>query len=162
MSKFGQRIRKNLEQFLEDLKDGKEIEATEIHKVGSVYLSKKVKLGVEKHMKKPYKCDDTQFRYTPDAGAVDTPVECGVCKTLMEVTKNCNGSRTFMEAVVGVKSAYDSFICPHAEAIWHKQAVKLRDLARGTPSNKLAEMFRQEANEIIESKKETKEQWSSF
>ena len=60
---------------------------------------------------------DTQGRYTPDAGEVDEPVNCGVCGELMKCEKGCYGARGFAMAMSGSKSHYDDFICPYFTAI---------------------------------------------
>lgn len=114
--------------------------------------------------KKAVVLDDTQYRYTPDAGTVEGPVHCGVCGCKMDEKLACFGPRGFAEAMSyhhseGKRggSKYDSFNCPHGDEMWHKQAVKLRSMARETPSKKLEEIFREEANQIVGTKKATKE-----
>ncbi len=107
---------------------------------------------MEKHL-----LDDTQSRFTPDVGTVEGPVVCGVCGREMICERNCHGPRGFVMAMSGSKSDYDSFQCSHMNEKWHVQVVKLRELANDTPSGKLAKMFREEAMEVLESKKATKE-----
>jgi hypothetical protein len=105
---------------------------------------------------------DTQFRYTPDAGTVRGPCHCGVCRTQMSEKRAVNGPRGFAEAMGRHSSTHDVFECPHGSELWHQQVVALRTAADKTPSGKLAEMFRTEAIEIVGSREATVERISRW
>lgn len=97
--------------------------------------------------------DNTQYRYTPDAGTVEGPVLCGVCGTQMDEKRACNGPRTFFEAMGKSKSNYDSFTCPVSEENWHVQAVKLNKAAGDTCSATLKKIYEEEAAEVVKTRK---------
>ncbi len=102
--------------------------------------------------------DDTQDYYTPDPGthAKDVVVHCGVCGEAMTVHYDVVGPRGFVQAMSGSKSPHDAYACPRRNEDWHKQIVALRQEARRTPSGRLAKMFRDEANEVLETRQKTK------
>lgn len=125
---------------------------------------KPTKAKKTKKYDKPYICGDTQDIFTPDPGEVEGPVNCGVCGTEMECKRNCHGPRGWAMAMSGSKSYYDCFSCPHRGELWHKQVVKLRSAVRDTPSRKLADLFLEEVNEILDTRQATKETgyWQVF
>jgi len=102
-------------------------------------------------------------RFTPDLGEVPagTEVFCGLCNTKCEEHRNVNGPRGFAMAMSGSKSPHDAWYCPCYNERWHEQAEKLLDLAHSTPSKSLEGIYLQEAAEIIENRKCSKE-WSRF
>lgn len=102
---------------------------------------------------------DTQSVYSPDPGVVaeGTKVLCGVCKSVMNETRNCNGPRGWIMAMTGSQSPYDFFCCPHREEPWHRQVVALRHEARNSASTKMAVMLEEEAEEIMSTRKATRE-----
>jgi hypothetical protein len=107
---------------------------------------------------------DTQCRYTPDPGEVPVgeTVHCGVCGDAMVEKRDCYGPRGFAQAIGGGKSKYDCFNCPNAEEMWHRQVVVLRNKADQSPSAKLANMMRDEANEILTDRVHTKEVYFGY
>lgn len=64
-------------------------------------------------------------RSHPAPGTVDS-VECGVCGTNMNVTRNVIGSTSYAETISGGKHRYDNFECPQRGKIWHRQIYKLK------------------------------------
>jgi hypothetical protein len=108
-------------------------------------------------MKSDFICDETQDRFTPDAGKIEGSVSCGVCGDEMNCKRGCLGSRQWAEAMGGHKSLYDSFTCPNIDADWHKQVKKLREMARATPSAKLFSLFQEEVEELLRSRVATRE-----
>jgi hypothetical protein len=100
------------------------------------------------------------YRYTPDSGKVEGPVNCGVCGSEMEVTRNCTGPRSFVEAMLKdpdvSRVPHDVFCCPHSREDWHKQVVAILRQAKETPSSRLESLLRTEAEEILISRKATK------
>lgn len=101
----------------------------------------------------------TTFRYTPDAGTVQGPCYCGVCETEMKEDRGRLGPRSFVEAMGKSKSAYDSFVCPHAEEVWHEQVVALYKEANSTPSGTLEKLYLGEAESILKTREKTKSTW---
>lgn len=99
---------------------------------------------------------DTQARFTPEAGTVEGPVQCGVCGHSMRVERNINGSTQYSEAMSGRKHLHDVFECPHIDRNWHKQVIALRTEIRKTPSFKLAQMMSEEVIEILATEESTK------
>ena len=102
---------------------------------------------------------DTQSVYTPDPGEIaeGTQVLCGVCKAVMNETRNCNGPRGWAMAMTGSKSKHAFFCCPHREEPWHRQVVALRQEAKNSVSGKIAAMLEAEAEEIMSTREATKE-----
>lgn len=96
----------------------------------------------------------TQSRYTPDAGEVET-VYCGVCDSVMEVQRNVNGPRGWVQAMGRGNSSHDVFNCSLRENDWHKQVVAIRKESRNTSSQKLKNMLLDEADEILKDRKAT-------
>jgi hypothetical protein len=108
-------------------------------------------------MSEEKKLADTQCYYSPDTGTVEGPVHCGVCGTQMSERRNCYGPRGFAMAMMGSKSHYDEFTCPHRGEMWHKQVIDLRKLAKETPSSKLEAIFKEEIDGILDTRTATKE-----
>jgi len=104
---------------------------------------------------------DTQCHYTPKPGKVPSGEEvfCGVCGGKMGERRNVDGPTGYAESMSGSSHLHDAFSCPCSGEDWHKQAAALRRKAHQIPSLKLAEMFREEANEIINLRKATKVGW---
>ena len=93
------------------------------------------------------------FHYDP--GVADK-VNCPTCGEEMLVQRNANGPTSYVAAISKSKRLHDFFYCSHAKEDWHLQARQLNELAKTTPSAKLAKMYRDEAAEIIETKECTK------
>ncbi len=99
---------------------------------------------------------ETQARYTPNAGTVEGPVQCGVCGKTMRVERNINGPTQYAEAMSGRKHLHDDFECPNIDKKWHQQVIALRTEIRKTPSSKLAQIMSEEVIEILATEEETK------
>lgn len=110
------------------------------------------------------KLDDTQDRYTPDAGIVTGPVCCGVCGDVMEcLAKDSRGPRGYVQAMgmrlrgeTDTGSPHDIFSCPNREKNWHRQVVALRKAARKTVSGRMEKELLDEAKQVLETRTETK------
>jgi hypothetical protein len=105
---------------------------------------------------KDIKLADTQDLFTPAVGIVEGPINCGVCHSVMTEEKEVQHYPSQAMAQAGIAIHVDRFTCPNHREFWHMQAVKLRDLAHQTPSKKLADIYREEATEIIVSRETTK------
>lgn len=105
------------------------------------------------------KLGSTTSYFTPDVGEVpeDEVVHCGVCGDAMTVERNCFGPRSYSGAMGGSRSAYDEFTCPNRGVSWHWQIVALRRAMAKTPSAKITEMLREEIEEVLQTRKPTKE-----
>lgn len=94
--------------------------------------------------------------YFPDPGKYDT-VDCGICGTPMLLTKDQDGPTSWSMAMGGSKRKYDSFNCPHCEEFWHIQGKQLLQEAKKTISPSLKEIYKKDAEEILITRKHTKE-----
>lgn len=95
--------------------------------------------------------DETQWRYTPDAGEVPdgVKVRCGVCRALCLERRGVMGPTGFTEAMAGRKHRHDSWSCALGDTAWHRQVEKLRNLAESTPSQSLAKLYLSDADAIL-------------
>lgn len=94
-------------------------------------------------------------RATPDPSTRDSIV-CGVCGTIMDVTRDVHGATGMAEAMAKRGHLHDSFQCPDIEADWHVQAKMIREVARRTPSKRIEQALLEEAAEILSSRCATK------
>jgi len=106
--------------------------------------------------------DNTQDRFTPDAGSVDEPVQCGVCGEAMLVVRNSRGPRGFVEAMgrrnkKNQGSPHDIYSCPSRHESWHRQVRALRLKAAQTVSGREEQLLLAEAEEVLKSRVPTKE-----
>lgn len=95
------------------------------------------------------KLDRKTWRFTPNAGTVESPVYCGVCGQKCEETRDINGPRSYVENMAEVSSLYDEFVCPNGELEWHQQAVDISVEADKTSSNRLRKLLLDEADDIV-------------
>lgn len=77
----------------------------------------------------------------------------------MDVERHVHGPRTFVGAMSGSKSTYDSFTCPDSNTSWHKQIIALRKAAHKTPSTAIEKILLDEAQTILETREATKEHY---
>lgn len=91
----------------------------------------------------------TEFEIRTDIGEIEGPLHCGVCHSLMNVDRKRCTATSMAAALANIKSKYDSFCCPHYKENWHRQVVAIRHLADNTPSAKLNDILREEANDIV-------------
>jgi len=100
-----------------------------------------------------------QEAYTPDAGKipVGTIVLCGLCGDKCNETRNEYGPRSYAMSMLGSKSHYDCWLCSNREARWHIQAQRLRREARNSPSATIERILLEEMEQVIKTRKQTKE-----
>lgn len=115
----------------------------------------------KKRAAKTLRCDsDCSF---PNPGEY-LAVYCGVCGRSMSVKRNVLGPIGFAEAML-VRNGqskghlHDEFWCEDREESWHRQAKAIRDNALETPSKRLTDLLNEEADEIVRTRKITKEGW---
>ena len=82
---------------------------------------------------------------------------CPVCNQDMEVKRNVKGPTSWAGAMMRTEHVHDTFTCKSAGKKWHKQVRELRIVMSSTPSGKLAAIYQEEINEILFSKRATKE-----
>jgi hypothetical protein len=99
--------------------------------------------------------------FQPDPGIEDR-MFCRVCGQEMEVSRNVIGPRSSIEAMGNHKSAHDSFTCKDSHKDWHEQALAILEFAQKTPSKMLEIMLKTEAQEIIDCKQATKDDYSRW
>jgi hypothetical protein len=95
--------------------------------------------------------------YTPDSSEKVEEVFCGLCGDKMMVERDVMGATSLAEAWSKKKHMHDFFECPNMAEMWHLQAKAIRHQIRETPSAKLAAMLQEELNEILKTRKATKE-----
>ena len=100
---------------------------------------------------------NTQCVFTPNAGKVEDPVDCGVCGRRMDVKRNVYGPTNSVEGMSGGGHNHDLFQCPDRDEKWHQQVVALRREQKKTASFSIAEILEKEINLVLERKQPTKE-----
>lgn len=110
------------------------------------------------------KLNHQMCRYTPDIGEVPDGeiVLCGVCGDPMNEKRNVTAARGFFQGVTGTKTLHDVFVCGNIEKDWHCQVLALMKKSKDTPSAKLAQIYFEEANEILKNRTSTKDNWNKF
>ncbi len=115
----------------------------------------------EQHHPKTLQChSDRSFPHPGEYLAV----YCGVCGKNMTARRNVLGPTGFAEAML-VQSGqsqghlHDEFLCEDREEPWHQQAKAIRDQARESPSQRLADLLTEEADEIVRTRKSTRQSW---
>lgn len=61
----------------------------------------------------------------PNPGKIKR-VRCGVCNSLMNVTRNVLGPTSLAEAMAQKKHEHDSFFCPNYKEDWHNKIRRLK------------------------------------
>lgn len=82
---------------------------------------------------------------------------CRTCGETMNVKRNVNGPTGFAEAMSHAKHLHDAHSCPFRDEMWHKQVHKLHEEATRCSSKRLADIMEGEAQEILTTRKETKQ-----
>lgn len=102
--------------------------------------------------------NDTQSRYTPDAGTHDQQEKmyCGVCGDLMVAKFGINGPTGSAEAMAGNKHLHDRYTCPNREKDWHEQVVALRMERNDSASAMIGEILDKEIELVLEQREATK------
>jgi hypothetical protein len=83
--------------------------------------------------------------------------KCKVCDAQMDGPTLVEGATSWAESVGRRKHLHEEFVCPYHEEKWHLQVLKLKEYAIGLPSANLEKLVRQEIEEILSTKKPTKE-----
>jgi len=89
--------------------------------------------------------------FTFEPGTTDA-VECAVCGTVCEVTRNTFGPTSFAAAMAKSFRYHDAFACPHASEPWHEQALRLVLAIEETPSKRVAELMRQDLADLLDTR----------
>ena len=90
-----------------------------------------------------------------DSGTVEEKI-CRVCHEICKVDRDVDEPRTQLMAMVGHRQVFDHFYCANSEEEWHLQALFILKLAEETPSARFEKMLKQEAHDIVTTKKATK------
>jgi hypothetical protein len=93
--------------------------------------------------------------FQPNCGEQDK-MFCRVCNQEMAVIRNVVEPRSFAEAIGNLKSEHDTFICKNSYKDWHQKALDILQEAEKTSSEKLKEMLKNQAKEIIENRNQSK------
>jgi hypothetical protein len=110
--------------------------------------------------------DQSKVRYVccfPKPGQFET-MSCWMCGSTMEVTRDVMGPTCFAEAMLvrdgrSQGRLHDEYWCPLDNEPWHRQAQAIRENAEETPSQRLADLLTDEADEIVRTRQATKEGW---
>jgi hypothetical protein len=94
--------------------------------------------------------------FTPSPGT-EKEMLCDVCSANMDVKRDVYGPTGFAEGMAGRGHLHDEFTCPFIDAMWHLQASQLQELARETPSKTFESLLNAEIEQILQTRKETKE-----
>jgi hypothetical protein len=92
---------------------------------------------------------------------------CGICHQKMAVERNVLGPTSSVEAMavrLGQSSGrlHDRFYCEDREEPWHRQALAIHLEASNTASKRLADLLLDEAKEIVQTRRATKENIEDF
>jgi len=87
------------------------------------------------------------FAYDPGE---QNSMNCQLCGSVMDVTRNVYGPTSFGEAMGHGSHKHDEFRCPHTREEWHAKALNIIIEAEETASDRLAGMLKEEAQEIID------------
>lgn len=76
-------------------------------------------------------------------------VLCHVCNSECEVTRGAHGPTSFASAMAKKHREHDFFVCPHADAAWHEQALDLVTAIEESPSKRVAQLMQQDLDELL-------------
>ncbi|MCC7449377.1 MAG: hypothetical protein IT324_18305 [Anaerolineae bacterium] len=79
----------------------------------------------------------------------ESEMYCRVCQTRCAVQRNVYGPTSWGASMAHIARYHDVFECPHAEEDWHIQALKLVDQITNTPSKRLADLMRQDLQDLL-------------
>lgn len=87
---------------------------------------------------------------------------CDVCGQSMSATRNVLGPTSFAEAMAvrfGPSDGHlhDEFGCNDRDETWHRQAKAIQIQARESASQRLSDLLTEEADELVRTRKHTKE-----
>lgn len=83
-----------------------------------------------------------------DPGSKDD-VFCRACHTKCEVRRNVYGATSSVMAMAKIKKLHDVFTCPYSGKEWHNQAVALAVEIDKTPSKAIAELMKNDLQDLI-------------
>lgn len=86
--------------------------------------------------------------FITNAGAEQT-MHCRVCKAPCKVRRNVYGPTGFVSAMAKRFTVHDSFVCPHADEDWHRQALRLVMAIEQTPSPRVAQLMQQDLQDLL-------------
>jgi hypothetical protein len=78
-----------------------------------------------------------------------TAVDCQVCGSRCDVTRNVKGPTGFAEAMGGGKHLHDAFCCPHRDEEWHQKALKLKEAINAMPSPSLVKIMEKDLEKMV-------------
>lgn len=98
--------------------------------------------------------------FTPDPGEKQS-MKCRACNSEMDVDHNMEISSRYPNiGDASSKRKVDRFTCPHSGEKWHNQAIELKKLIERTPSQTIADLVEAELNQVVSTKKSSKNSWS--
>jgi hypothetical protein len=80
----------------------------------------------------------------------------------MNVKRNLNGPTSWVGAMAKSNHLHDSFTCGHAEEDWHIQVRVLKQRIEDETSKKMADLLTEEVNEVLSTKKTTKDMYWKY
>lgn len=86
--------------------------------------------------------------FVTDPGTEDQ-VECRVCGTVCDVTRDVYGPTSWATAGASSFKCHDAFVCPHADEGWHDQALELVHAIEDMPSKRVAELMKLDLEDLI-------------
>jgi len=98
--------------------------------------------------------------FTPDAGTTQA-LFCVACLQNMDVQRNVDyrGGNSITGPSDGPSRKIDKFTCPNAGQDWHDQVIAIRRLQRDTPSQTFVDLVEVEIQQIIKTRRPTKQNW---
>lgn len=78
-----------------------------------------------------------------------TEKTCLVCGSTCEVKRGQLGPTSWIGAVSHRAVLHDYFYCPHADQVWHQQALELVLAIENTPSKRLAELMKLDLEDLL-------------
>jgi len=75
---------------------------------------------------------------------------CRVCGSKCDVRRDVYGPTSFAMAMGQKKKLHDVFTCPHVEEAWHHQALQLQRAIEEMPSKSVANLMRQDLQELLQ------------
>lgn len=95
--------------------------------------------------------------FTPSVGDTVDGLCCTICNTQMDIRRNVNGPTGMAEAMSKRGHLHDVVTCPVRNEKWHRQAFLLREEAEKTVSKRIEDLLMEEMEEIVKTRKHTKE-----
>lgn len=100
--------------------------------------------------------------YTPDTHVKYEELFCDICGDKMEVERKRMGATSLVEAMSGCVHEYDHFKCPNLKEKWHIQVIAIRRKMKETPSKAIEDIMAREVEDILKTRKSTKEAFNSW